>query len=239
MYIARIEECFSRYRRHGNILSPQNWLIAERWEQTGIPINIVCKGIKKTCRQFRSTHNEGEERIDILTYCEPEILRLWKDYRKALIGSPDKKPDDASDNSNGEDQVVVVVRKRLEDIRRDFTDTISAADDPWDDFKKMALGQIDWPGALDFIENECFKGEQVDIDLIEKRLSNLDRLYINKLFELIPKEQRDGLAKEAEDDLLPYKGQMEMEIYSETLEISIESLLRERLSLKRISLYAT
>ena len=88
MYLAKIEEFFFKYRRQGIILSPQNWLIAERWEQMGIPIHIVCKGIKNTCRKFRSTHTEGEERIDMLTYCEPEILRLWKDFRKNLLGDP-------------------------------------------------------------------------------------------------------------------------------------------------------
>lgn len=238
MYLAKIEEYFSRYRRHGTILSPQNWLIAERWEQMGIPINVVCKGIKKTCRQFRSTHKEGEERIDILNYCEPEILRLWKDYRKALLGAPETKADAATGDSNEQDQVAEIVRKRLKAIREDLTGAVMP-DDPWGDLKAKALTLLDWSGALDLIERDYFREEQVDIDSIEKGLSNLDRSYIGKLLQFIPKEQIDVLAKEAEEELLPYKEQMDRETYTQTLEISIESFLRERLNLRRISLYAT
>ncbi len=208
----------------------------------GIPIHIICKGIKKTCRQFRSTHQEGDERIDILTYCEPEILRLWKEYRRALLGSPesDSRPDssEGSEKREAEDKLHGVVLKRLSLIREDMGN-FTVDNDPYKEIKSEALLKLEWSKELDLIEEENCKEGGLDIDLIEDRLNRLDNAYINNLFQLLPKELIDEIRKEAEEELASYKEQMEKESYIQTLELSTISLFRERLNLRRISLYST
>ena len=234
MYLSKIEEYFSRYGRHGTILSPQNWLIAERWEKMGIPINIVCKGIKKTCRQFRSAHKTGQDKICLLTYCEPEILRLWKDYRKALLGAPDDNKEDKVDQPRLPD----IIRKRLETIRNELRDGENGTG-PWGAIKSKALARIDWSNELDLMEKEYCDREKADIEVVEKGLKKLDKAYLDSIFPLLSKKIRSELNREIEEELFPYKDQMESGIYKETFEIGVESLLRERLNLGRISLYAT
>jgi hypothetical protein len=238
MYLAKIEEYFFKYRRHGTILSPQNWLIAERWEQMGIPIHIVGKGIKEACRKFRSTHQEGEERIDMLTYCEPEILRLWKDYKKALIGSPENGTKGLSSMDNGQKPISEMIRKRIESIRKDLCAEAKESGS-CGDIKVKALAGIDWSSELDAIDRENCKGDSIDIDAVERRLSVLDRAFMDALLQLLSKEKKADWTMEIEDRLSAYKNQMDEDSYRETIEMGIESLLRERLNVRRISLYVT
>ena len=169
MYLAKIEEYFSRYRRQGIILSPKNWLIAERWERMGIPIDIVCKGIKETCRRFRSTHREGEERIDILSYCEPEIMRLWKDKKKALLGAPMEENED-----KGRPEVIDILRGRIRGIREDLT-TFGDEADVWTGIRARAFSELNLPERLDLIEEEYCTGSEVVIEEIESQLRTLDK----------------------------------------------------------------
>ncbi len=238
MYLAKIEEYFFKYRRQGTILSPQNWLIAERWEQMGIPIHIVCKGIKETCRKFRSTHQEGEERIDMLTYCEPKILKLWKDHKKALLGSPNRDGKNGTGVGAEQQPLADVVRKRLKYIRKDLSSAATGSG-PGGDLKAEALAKLDWTNELDIIENEHCKDDHVDIEAIESRLANFDKAYLSALFRLLSKQQKAEWTDEVEEELSSYKKQMDEESYRETLELGIESLLRERFNMRRISLYAT
>jgi hypothetical protein len=238
MYLAKIEEYFFKYRRQGTILSPQNWLIAERWEQMGIPINIVCKGIKNTCRKFRYTHMEGEERIDMLTYCEPEILRLWKDYRKNLLGAPKTHKDKSKHVDTEQQSLSDIIQNRLEYIKQDLCNEAELSD-PWGELKAIALAKINWSSEMNNIEKEYCKEGHFDIESIERRLSDLDEAYLNTLFQLIPNEQKADLTREIEEELFPYKKQMDKDVFKQTLELGIKGLLRERLNVRRISLYAT
>jgi hypothetical protein len=236
-YLAQIEEYFFKYRRQGGALSPKNWLIAERWEQMGIPVHIVCKGIKKTCRGFRSAHKEGEERIDILTYCEPEIFRLWKEHKRALLGAPRAEGGDVEPDASKGDQVKGILLKRLKGIMDDLI-TLTT-EDKESAINSRALFIIDWLPALDLIEGECRKDEKIDIDSVEKRLLVLDKAYIDTIFGLLSEEQKEELTHDAEEELLPYKEQMDSESYQETLDLSIQSVMRARFNVRRISLYAT
>jgi len=235
MYLAAIEEFFFKYRRQGTILSPQNWLIAERWEQMGIPINIVCKGIRETCRGFRFTHQEGVERIDLLTYCEPEILRLWKEYRRSLLGAPE---DSGKGDHQDQEPMTAMLRKRLACIRQGLCDE-ARGEGPWGDLKAQALEVVGWTGELDRIEREIEATGEINIDTLEGMLSMLDQEYMQALLSLLPAEEKGSWLREVEAALAPYKNQMDQDSYSQTIKLGIESMVRNKTNARRISLYAT
>ena len=77
------------------------------------------------------------------------------------------------------------------------------------------------------------------IEEIESQLRTLDKELMKKLLTLLPDDKRLEWEKDAETELEPYREQMESEIYKDTLELGLEGILRERMSIRRISLYAT
>jgi len=80
-YKDRVREYFSHKKGDVLILSPTNWMVVEKWENMGIPLHIVIQGIDKTFENLRSGGLQ-QKRVNYLGYCEPEILNLWKEYRK-------------------------------------------------------------------------------------------------------------------------------------------------------------
>jgi uncharacterized coiled-coil DUF342 family protein len=92
---------------------------------------------------------------------------------------------------------------------------------------------------MNIIEKDYCKDDHIDIDSIEKKLSNLDNAYLNTLLQLLSEEQKVNWIKEVEEELSPYKKQMDKDSFKQTLEYGIKSLLRKRLNVRRISLYAT
>ncbi|MEW5800511.1 MAG: hypothetical protein AB1847_00265 [bacterium] len=47
----------------------------------GIPLHVVIQGIDKTFENLRSSGLQ-HKRVNYLGYCEPEILNVWREYRK-------------------------------------------------------------------------------------------------------------------------------------------------------------
>jgi len=175
----------------------------------------------------------------MLTYCEPEVFRLWKEYRKALLGAPKshrgkKKTEDAENQS-----LAGMITQRIACIREVLSDDARGSGTS-EDLKAIALDELDWAKELDAIIRECCEDDQqIDIESIERRLSLLDKAYIHNLLQLVSKQEKEDWTQEIENELLTYKGQMDKDIYQQTLELGMESLLRERLNVRRISLYAT
>lgn len=239
MYLPKIEECFFKNRRQGTILSPQNWLVAEKWENMGIPIHIVCKGIEKACKKFRSTHKEGYERIDILIYCEPEILRLWKEFKRVNLGAHETKIKNDKNKSDNCLQLKSVLIKRIKLIREFITGMLENRNN-YIDLINMALSKINWSNELDSIEKEEInKDDNPDIDIIERRLNQLDNAFIKELLSVIPDMLKDELYQTTNNELSAYKKQMNKEVYDQTFELARENKLREIMKLRKISLYST
>ncbi len=69
-YFLKIEDAFIS-RGKARLLSPTEWALIEQWEEKGIPVEVVLRGIE---RAFDS-HGEQRRRINSLAYCAPHIER--------------------------------------------------------------------------------------------------------------------------------------------------------------------
>ncbi len=135
MYLARIEEFFSRQRKQGLVLSPKDWQLAQKWQEEGIPLAVVLRGIKRTCEQADSSTE-----IRSLAYCEPEIKRLWSEYIKQREGAHF----DEAGGTYGAD--------RLSELQRSLTACLSEVD------------SVEFAGSLKRIQELTAKAEGADID---------------------------------------------------------------------------
>jgi len=131
-----------------------------------------------------------------------------------------------------------IIRNRLASIKQDLCND-AARSGFWGDLKARALGQIDWSQEMSIIEKDYCQDDHINIESIERKLSDLDKAYLNTLLQLLSNEQRALWISEVEEVLSPYKNQMDQDSFQQTLELGVKSLLRERLKVRRISLYAT
>jgi len=77
-YLEKVESFFVKKRKKGLIISPNDWLVIEKWQDEGIPLKIVLKGIENTFKNVDSSAIGGKSKIHRLAYCEAEIRNLWE-----------------------------------------------------------------------------------------------------------------------------------------------------------------
>ena len=75
-YFQAIEETFVRLRGAPLLLSPKDFLVAERWHREGVPLELVRQTLEDL---FAERRERGLERkISSLRYCAPRIDKAWK-----------------------------------------------------------------------------------------------------------------------------------------------------------------
>ncbi len=75
-YFQAIEETFVRLRGAPLLLSPKDFLVAERWHVEGVPLELIRQALEDL---FAERRERGLERkISSLRFCAPRIEKAWK-----------------------------------------------------------------------------------------------------------------------------------------------------------------
>ena len=90
-YFERIEEHFGRRRGGPMVLSPKDWQLIQKWQEQGIPLPVVLRGINQAFDRF-ATSSPRPDRINSLRYCAQEVEGAWEKHRESRARSA--TPDD-------------------------------------------------------------------------------------------------------------------------------------------------
>jgi len=84
-YFTDIEEAFIRRRGKHLLLGPTDWSLIQAWNERGIPLLIVLRGIDKV---FDACARRARRpRINSLRYCEDEVEHQYKEWLSSQIGA--------------------------------------------------------------------------------------------------------------------------------------------------------
>ncbi len=92
LYFERIEEHFGRRRGGPMVLSPKDWQLIQKWQEQGIPLPVVLRGINQAFDRFEAS-SPRPDRINSLGYCAQEVEGAWEEHRVA--GARSTVPDDS------------------------------------------------------------------------------------------------------------------------------------------------
>jgi hypothetical protein len=79
-YFQAVEEIFVRLRGAPLLLSPQDWQVASRWHQEGVPLDLVRRVLEEVFAKRKERGTKG--RINSLRYCAPAVEAAWADLRE-------------------------------------------------------------------------------------------------------------------------------------------------------------
>ncbi|HWM92015.1 MAG TPA: hypothetical protein VN493_14725 [Thermoanaerobaculia bacterium] len=79
-YFQAIEEIFIRLRGAPLLLSPEDWRVASRWHQEGVPLDLVGRVLEEVFAKRKERGTKG--RINSLRYCAPAVEAAWADLRE-------------------------------------------------------------------------------------------------------------------------------------------------------------
>lgn len=208
-YFLEVESHFALRRGTPFVFSAKDWALLKRWQSEDIPLAVVIEAID-SC--FDKSSKTGRRRtISSLTYCKHAVKDLWEERKDLLVGSEASLPE-------------LDPRGRLQMLAAELQSAGASQSAHLSEVLSRAASSIlsIRPTSAPHIEHALMQLEQ---ELIAEVLSALDD------------ESRKSIDEELDLALSGY-GDLESEVLSATREANLRRLLRARLSIPRLTLFA-
>jgi len=89
-YFTEIEERFQQRRGAILLLSTLDWALIETWQEVGIPLEAVLRGIDAAFDKYESRQKRGRmRRVNGLAWCSQAVMEAAEALREASAGSAD------------------------------------------------------------------------------------------------------------------------------------------------------
>lgn len=234
-YFSEIEETFIRRRGRNLLLSPLDWALMETWQERGIPLHVVLRGIETIFdgmdRQAPSTRKRN---VKSLLYCKEEIeaqyaewleRQVGKNGAKSSAGMQNSDPAGEEDDSAGEELFSgEMIENHLEKVAAALNKAMQSA------------VSVEWREILEKVAGDLKKLKQnppAAKDL-EEELEKLESLTDENLLKFF-----DGgkFKKDIEKEIAAYKVKMDREVYQKTFDLLLLKRLREEAEIPRLTLF--
>ena len=216
-YFTEIEETFVRRRGKHLLLSPIDWAMIEGWQERGIPLHIVLRGIESVFDVFDK--NPGPRSIKSLLYCREEIEAQYQDWLGMQVGRADddlKVPSESFSRESVEEHIQSAIEKlRSADNKR-----------LREDFERAAVRLEELKGNL-----------TDDGEITDKSLSDIEHFLDQALVRNSDKKHLKILERETTAQLRAYKTDMDKEGYENTYRLLLLKRLREDYGVPRLGLF--
>jgi hypothetical protein len=225
-YFSEIEETFNRRRGKHLFLSPLDWALIETWQQRGVPLHVVLRGIEKV---FDGVDSQPKRRRSVksLMYCREEIEALHQEWLERQIGKN-------QENGNGEffaekESSLLSddsIKTHLENVRSQLVVT-----------REKAAGEL--REVLGRVVSRLAELEKTfaDAESLEDSLTDLEKLIDQTLIQTADQKTLESFKEEINKHLASYRGKMEKEVFERTFELMLLKKLREAASVPRLSLF--
>jgi hypothetical protein len=220
-YFTEIEETFVRRRGKHLLLSPLDWALIEDWQERGMPLHVVIRGIESVFDVF-DKQPPGTRTIKSLFYCREEIEAQHKEWLAAQVGGNGNSSDSgkADENSAFSPHAIAAhltsVGEGLKKARSRSTGDL-----------ETALERV-----LTRLDELMFNAEGTE--KLEGSLENLDSVIDDALRKSV---DAGTLKKEVAAQLATYRSQMDKESYQRTFDLMLIKRLREASGIPRLSLF--
>jgi hypothetical protein len=228
-YFSEIEETFIRRRGRNLLLSPLDWALIETWQERGIPLRIVLKGIEKV---FDGVDKQPAQKrtVKSLIYCREEIEAQYAEWLETQVGkngdgkvqSPKSKvqsPTPSESNLFPDE----TISAHLEKVSVELNKARQKSETELRETLENVLRQL-----------MSLKQNSQETESLEKSLEKLDGLIDESLLK---HSETEKLKAEIEKQIASYKTKMESEVYRRTFDLMLLKRLRERAEIPRLSLF--
>jgi predicted RNase H-like HicB family nuclease len=219
-YFSEIEETFVRRRGKHLLLSPIDWALIETWQERGVPLHVVLRGIEKV---FDSREQKAKQTrtVKSLFYCKEEIEAQYAEWLERQVGKNGaaETENDSRDAHFSEDSIAA----HLETVGAQLKIAEERARGDLREVLQRVSQRLDE-----------LKGNFSDAETLESALEDLEKL-IDRHF--LKTRGNKEIEAEIERSLAAYKNKMETEVYRRTYDLMLLKRLRERAEIPRLSLF--
>ena len=202
----------------------------ETWNQQGIPLHIVLRGVEKSFDSFEA--RPRKRTIKTLLYCQEEVEAQYAEWVEAHVGSSSN-----SENSEPDpDKTPFSFAAISEHLQRNHAELalLARSRDKKDDFSEALWRAV---ALLVEIESDLTSGATLDTRKLEDSLTGLERMLNDAMLAVVDVKALEELKEEVKDKLKPYRAQMEAAAYKQTFDNLLLKRLREQFAVPRLSLF--
>jgi hypothetical protein len=211
-YYAACEAAFVARRGTPFLLSPRDFALLKEWRALGVPVEAVEVGIDEAFA--RREEREATGRVNSLAYCRDAVLSAWERRAETAVGrGAGRGEGQAADVAPVLDRLA----ERLDSVARAHPELTPRLDSAIRSLAKLAKSSKD-PGE------------------VEASLARLDRRLCNELVDAIGFEDRSRMEERVEAVLAKARVKMDRETEEKTRRALTRRLLREQLSLPRLTI---
>ena len=230
-YFSEIEETFIRRRGRNLLLSPLDWALIETWQERGIPLRIVLRGIEKV---FDGVDKQPSNKRSVksLIYCREEIEAQYAEWLETQVGngqvqSPKSKVQSPESQESGSSKSDLfsdeTISTHLEKVSADLKKARQKTEGELRETLESVLERL-----------EKLKQNSQAVESLEKSLEKMDAFLDESLLK---NPETERLKAEIEKQIASYRGKMEREVYQRTFDLMLLKRLRERWGIPRLSLF--
>lgn len=212
-YFTEIEEHFQRARGTSLfLLSPLDWALIESWQNAGVPLSAVQRGIDEAFEKWRSRKNRRRQ-VNSLAYCA-----------QAVLEAAQRAPAGRNDKPGGEAPFAA------EELQRHLK---TAADQVR---SRSEQAFQDLAASLDALAN---RAEELapNLEDLERRLTAMEDKMVASARALQSEEELYSIRESLDMELKPYRGKMTAEQLSMLERRYLDSAILVRANLPRLSLF--
>lgn len=230
-YFSEIEQTFIRRRGRNLLLSPLDWALIETWQERGIPLRIVLRGIDRVFDSYEQSANRRRT-IKSLTYCKEEIEAQYAEWLESQVGKnggtkkrPAERPPAAADEPESAGEFSE--REVAEHLRRSAGE-LAAARDRAAGALRQTLEQSTHRLAELIADRPP---EQRELGrILEQMDESIDRVLVSSYAD-------EQTRAEIKKQIGAYRDRMEKATYRRTYDLMLIRALREKTRIPRLSLF--
>lgn len=213
-YYAAVEAAFVARRGTPFLLSPRDFALLKEWRALGVPVEAIEAGIDEAFSRREERGATG--RVNSLAYCRDAVLSAWERRAETAVGRGAGR-----DDGQAADVAPALARlvERLDAVARAHPELTERLDSAIRSLERLKKSSKD-PGE------------------VESSLARLDRRLCNELVDAIGSEERSRMDERVEEVLAKARAKMDRETEEKTRRALTRRILREELSLPRLTIVA-
>jgi hypothetical protein len=228
-YFTEIEDAFVRRRGKHLFLSPMDWALMETWQQQGIPLHIVLRGVEKSFDSYEA--RPRKRTVKSLLYCQEEVEAQYAEWVEARVGSATAAP--AEPESDKTPFSFAAISEHLQRCRSSLVELATSRKQEDD----LSEGLTRAAALLADIEKDFANSATLDTRKLEDSLTGLERMLNDSMLSVASSGTLDELKEIVKDQLKPYRAQMDAAVYKQTFDNLLLKRLREQFAVPRLSLF--
>ncbi|MFQ5778008.1 MAG: hypothetical protein ACE5IP_08370 [Terriglobia bacterium] len=226
-YYTEIEEHFWQKRGAHILVSTLDWAVIESWQQAGVPLEIVLKGIDRAFERYRSKRRSRT--IKSLLYCVDAVAEVAQEAKEAAAG---RGPQAGA--------VEHPPPFSPEEIARYFRDNAAALRKAAERRREnilLARPFEEVAAALEALAAQPGDDSTSSLEDRERHLTVLEEKLLAALTQATPAEELVELRREVDRALAPYRRRMKAEQLMLVEKQFLQRKLFERSGVPRLSLF--